>query len=656
MSASPLPEPLPAPLVRQGSRLIRQLAYGALFVIALPILLGSWAFSLDRQLHLPMVGAPLLGTGIALIGALVIVAAIVALRLRGGGWPMSPYPPQRRVTTGVYALVAHPLYLGSIFLTFGLSMRFANAAGIWIVTPVLAASCIAFVWGSEEERTRELFGPSTTQPLIHLPASSDDRPRFSDRLSACFLALLPWLVVYEAINLLETPPDAVDVASAWDARIPVSGWTELVYFLTYPLVLFAPLVARKARDLREVTIRAWIATAGSAICYLALPTVFEKKPVPASPFALLLEWERAFDAPNTALPSFHVIWTMLVLPLYVRAFPRLRVLQWPIVLAIAASCVTTGMHAIADVLAGLAAGLVFMHIEAVWRWLARGAEIVSASWAEWRGGPVRLINHGLYGALGVALGMALILALAGAAHRNAIVFIAASVIAGAAIWAQSVEGSAALLRPFGYYGGILGGGIAIAIASLWSDSGFLLLAAYAVAAPFIQAAGRFRCLVQGCCHGRPTTNAIGIRVTHPKSRVVRIANLSGVPLHPTALYSIVTNVFIGILLLRLWIAGASLTFIAGAFFILSGLARFVEEHYRGEPQTRVIGGLRLYQWMSMASLIAGAALTAVPSPAAPPMQGLSIPSIAAALIAGCAAYFAYGADFPQSNRRFARLT
>ena len=603
-----------------------------------------------------MVGSPLLGTGIALIGALVIVAAVLVLRLRGGGWPMSPYPPQRRVTTGIYALVAHPLYLGSILLAFGLSMRVANAAGMWIVTPVLAASCIAFVWGSEEERTRELFGPSTTQPLIHLPASSDDRPRFSDRLSTCFLALLPWFLAYEAINLLETPPDAIDVASAWDARIPVTGWTELVYFLTYPLALFAPFVARRVRDLREVTIRAWIATAGSAICYLALPTVFEKKPVPASAFALLLEWERAFDAPNTALPSFHVIWTMLVLPLYVRAFPRLRAWQWPIILAIAASCVTTGMHAIADVLAGLAAGLVFMHIEAVWRRLARGAEIVSASWAEWRRGPVRLINHGLYGALGVALGMVLILMLAGAAHRNAIVFIAASIIAGAAIWAQTVEGSAALLRPFGYYGGILGALIAIAITSLWSDSGFLLLAAYAVAAPFIQAAGRFRCLVQGCCHGRPTANAIGIRVTHPQSRVVRIANLSGVPLHPTALYSIVANVFIGILLLRLWIAGAPLTFITGAFFILSGLARFVEEHYRGEPQTRVIGGLRLYQWMSMASLVAGAALTVVPSPAAPPMHGLSIPSIAAALIAGGVAYFAYGADFPQSNRRFARLT
>ena len=653
MSASPLAERLPA---QGGSRLAGQLAYGALFVIALPIVLAWWASSLNRRVHLPMAGAPLLGTCIALTGAAVIVAAIVVLRVRGGGWPMSPYPPQRRVTTGVYALVAHPLYVGSILLTLGLSMRFATAAGIWIVTPVLAASCVAFVWGSEEERTRALFGARTTHPLIHLPVSSDDPPSISDRLSTFFLVLLPWFIVYEAINLLETPPDAIGVASAWDARIPVTGWTELVYFLAYPLVLFAPLVARRTRDLRDLTIRAWIATAGSAICYLALPAHFEKKPVPATAFAPLLEWERAFDAPNTHFPAFHVIWTILVIPLYAFAFPRMRTLRWPIVLAIAASCLTTGMHAIVDVLAGLAFGVVFLHIESVWRWLARGAEIVSGSWAEWSAGPVRLINHGLYPACAVVLGIALVIALTGEAHRNAIVFIAASIIAGAAIWAQSVEGSPALLRPFGFYGGILGGVIAIAIASLWNGSGLLLLAGYAVAAPFIAATGRFRCLVQGCCHGRPTVNAIGIRVTHPKSRVVRIAGLAGVPLHPTALYSIVANVVIGILLLRLWIAGASLAFISGAFLILGGLARFVEEHYRGEPQTRVIGGLRFYQWMAIASVIAGAALTAIPSPEAPPMQGLSILSLLVALFSGCVAYFAYGADFPRSNRRFARLT
>lgn len=629
---------------------IGQLAYAALFSIALPIALSAWAIALDARIDLPLVGSSLLGTLIALAGAFLIAAAIVALRVQGGGWPMSPYPPRRFVTSGVYALVAHPLYLGSVLLVFGLSMRFSNAAGLWIVTPVLAASCIAFVWGSEEERTRELFGARTIRSLIHLPDATDDAPSFSDRLSTYVLALLPWYVVYEAINVLETPRDAIGVATTWDMRIPVIGWTEIVYFLAYPLVLFAPLLARSARELRTLTIRAWIATAGCAVIYLALPTTFEKKAVPDTIFAPMLEWERAFDAPNTHFPAFHVIWPMLVMRFYPRA------LRWPLVLAVAASCVTTGMHAISDVVAGLLLGLLFSNIERVWRWLARGAEIVSASWREWNAGPVRMINHGVYAALGVAFGVALITALTGEAHRNAILFVAAFAIGGAALWAQGIEGSSALQRPFGYYGGIIGGVLAIALASLWNDSGFLLLGAYGVAAPFIQAAGRVRCLVQGCCHGRPVVGALGIRVTHPKSRIVRIANLGGIALHPTALYSIVINVVIGILMLRLWIAGASLTFIAGAYFILGGLARFVEEHYRGEPQTRVLAGLRLYQWMSIASVIAGAILTTIPSTPAPPMQALSMTSLAAALLAGLGAYIAYGVDFPQSNRRFARLT
>jgi prolipoprotein diacylglyceryltransferase len=373
-------------------------------------------------------------------------------------------------------------------------------------------------------------------------------------------------------------------------------------------------------------------------------------------FAPLMEWERAFEAHNTAFPAFHVIWPMLALRLYTRAFPRTRVLYWPLVVAIGASCLTTGMHAIADVIAGLLLGAFFANLERVWRLLVRGAEIIAASRAEWRAGPLRLINHGLYAALGAALGVGVAITLAGRGQLGAILFVAAAAIAGAALWAQWVEGSSALLRPFGYYGGVIGAAAAIALSSLWTGSGLELLAAFAAGAPFVQAAGRLRCLVQGCCHGRPVQSAIGMRVTEPSSRIVRIAHLGGVPLHPTALYSIVVNLAIGILLLRLWALAVPVALIAGAYFVFAGLTRFVEEHYRGEPQTRTVAGLRLYQWMSITSVVLGCLLTAVPSPAAPPPEAVTATTIAATLAAALAAYVAYGVDFPESNRRFARLT
>lgn len=326
-----------------------------------------------------------------------------------------------------------------------------------------------------------------------------------------------------------------------------------------------------------------------------------------------------------------------------------------LVAATAVSCVTTGMHAIADVISGLILGAAFARLDVLWRVVVRGAEKLSGSRAERRIGPLRLINHGMYAGAAVAIGIVIATALAGERHRSAVLLIAAGIIIGAALWAQLVEGGPALSRPFGYYGGIIGGILAIAMASVFNGSGLLLLAAYAVAAPVIQAIGRLRCIVQGCYHGRPAGTA-GVRVWHPQSRVVSIAGLAGVPLHPTAVYSIVMNLCFAALLLRLWIAGAPLTFIAGAYLILSGLGRFLEEHYRGEPQTKVIGGLRLYQWMSIASLFVGAILTTVPSSSAPPPAGLSGMSVAAAAVLGLVAFFAYGADFPESGRRFARLS
>ena len=122
----------------------------------------------------------------------------------------------------------------------------------------------------------------------------------------------------------------------------------------------------------------------------------------------------------------------------------------------------------------------------------------------------------------------------------------------------------------------------------------------------MQAIGRLRCLVQGCCHGREAAPKVGIRYTHPRSRVTRLSPLGGVPVHPTPVYSMLANLVIGPILVRLWMLRAPLAFVVGMYFLLSGLARFVEEHYRGEPQTPSYGGLRVYQWLAIAWGVAGA--------------------------------------------------
>jgi prolipoprotein diacylglyceryltransferase len=178
----------------------------------------------------------------------------------------------------------------------------------------------------------------------------------------------------------------------------------------------------------------------------------------------------------------------------------------------------------------------------------------------------------------------------------------------------------------------------------------------AIAAPWIQALGRLRCLVQGCCHGSEAPEGVGIRYWQQHSRVCDLAQLRGVPLHPTPLYSIAGNLVIGVLLLRLWSLGVAVGLIAGVYFLLAGVARFIEESYRGEPQTPRVGGLRLYQWMAVLSVGFGVALTVMPRGSSSELVFASDwKAWVAGIIYGLLVGFVMGVDFPGSARRFARL-
>jgi prolipoprotein diacylglyceryltransferase len=185
--------------------------------------------------------------------------------------------------------------------------------------------------------------------------------------------------------------------------------------------------------------------------------------------------------------------------------------------------------------------------------------------------------------------------------------------------------------------------------------GWAVAAGLAASAPWVQAIGRLRCLVQGCCHGARCERGAGIVYRQPRSRVCFVAKLGGIPLHPTPLYSIAANLAIGSLLMRLWMVHAPASFLIGAYMILQGLARFVEESRRGEPQTQMLGPLRIYQLFAAMLAVLGALLTAIPSPAVDAALVLSGAGWAGAIGVGLLYGAAMGVDFPASNRRFSRL-
>ena len=308
----------------------------------------------------------------------------------------------------------------------------------------------------------------------------------------------------------------------------------------------------------------------------------------------------------------------------------------------------------------LLAVIVGANARGIWQWMQRVTERVANSRHDWLfgGGRFRVINHSVYSGLAGALGVGISGCVM--AHAAAAVVIEACVLVGAATVAQVSWGSRSLLRPFGYWGGVLGGSAGIAIAHFAFDIALARIAlAVALSATFIQAAGRLRCLAQGCCHGVPAKDvAAGIRVWQPQSRVVLLSHLAGVPLLNTQLFSILFNLALGPLLWSLWLGGATSEWmIVGMYFVLTGIERFAEDAYRGEIQTRTAWGLRENQWIALGALGMGLIVAVLPVAGASREVGTIDPAwLASVVIGGALAAFAMSMDFPRSSRRFSRLS
>ena len=638
--------------------MIARLLYALIFVAGVPLLLMLWAVRAAPLVPLPALHSAWLGGALFAAGCALMLAGWFALYVHGGGLPMNAFPPPRFVRQGVFRYVGNPIYIGFALCCAAASVFYGSAAGLWLVTPVTVLAMAALVIGYERHDLRARFGDSAlTPPRFALPRNEPGAPSAGERLGVYLHVLLPWLVLYEALHLAGVPRDAVESYLPFERELPVLQWTELIYATPYLVVLAVPLLVRTRAVLREFAVRGLIATFSVTLVYVLVPLIAPPRSfAPQGWLGELLALERVTSNTVAAFPAFHVIWALLAANALARARPRLRFAAWVWAIAVAISCVTVGMHSIADIVSAIAAYLVVARYRGVWELLRRAAERLANSWHEWRVGRVRIINHGAYAGLAGAIGV-YVAGLTTQLPVLTVVFVGVAVVIGAGAWAQWLEGSSVLLRPFGYYGGIIGGITACLLAGLLGYDALLLLGGFALGAPWVQISGRLRCLVQGCCHGAPASARVGIRFLQSRSRVAQIAGLAGVPLHPTQLYSILSNIVIGLLLFRFWKLGAAPALIVGLYLMLNPIARFVEESYRGEPQTPIIARLRIYQWLSIASLLAGMVVIML-------RPGGSFPAVAGVLdwgYAGVAALMfvivgaAMGVDFPDSSQRFSRL-
>jgi hypothetical protein len=294
----------------------------------------------------------------------------------------------------------------------------------------------------------------------------------------------------------------------------------------------------------------------------------------------------------------------------------------------------------------------------LWNILLKWAENRANSWKSWRFGKLRIINHFLYSGLAGGISSFIITLILGKKYSMYIVILMFVGLIGAAIIGQILVGSTnRLSRPFGYFGSLFGVSAAGLIISIFYPEIFKVLGAFAIASPVAQAIGRIRCLIQGCCHGDNTEEGHGIVVNNPHSRVCALSHKCGVPIYPTPLYSIIGNVILEIILLFYWISGVKYTIVIGLYLIGAGITRFIEEAYRGEPLTKIIGNLRIYQWFSVGMYFFGLIVMIFPS-------GItSIPETldyGTAFVTGVIFFlissFAMSMDFPDSTRRYSRLS
>ncbi len=663
--------------------LLGRVLYALAFCVFIPALLINGACVWEPFMKLSPICSPVWGGIIAVAGMVMMTGAMLALKVKGGGLPMNAYPPPKFVSTGVYGLLPHPIYWGFCLCCAGVSVSCGSAAGLYVMTPLAALGCAAIVYGYEKRDLERRFGTSSPPTLLGLPPDNDEKSGLSKKVCLCALITLLWLGAGYFGGVYACDACALPLVSGSFNESLSWGYRSL--FIAIPLLLFIGAGRNK--------ILYWVAVASFALplaseyfnetfaqvyrsLYFILPPVLFICAVKNRLLRYLSVMGYACLAISVMLclsmpfspRCFSILWVFIAVGFITRLGNGAYVLfWWAVALAVTWACVVAGILGVADILTALCIYLPVAHAKSIARVALKASERLANSWSCVMIGPWRVINHGLYVFLSAAGGFILIASLAGVGYIWPLFIVGICSLIGGGVWAQLVEGSSRLLRPFGYYGAIIGGVVGVGVAS-WvypmmsgtSPDGWVLFAAVAVASPWIQAVGRLRCLVQGCCHGHPIGHRHahwGIAHHNPASRVCRLTEWTGVPLHATPLYSIGFNLIAGMVLVWLWRTGMPAGLLIGLYFMLAGLTRFVEESYRGEPQTHRPGGLSVYQWLAIGFIGLAFIFWNIPHGIVTvPMTSWSWQSLLPAVIIGVIYAFCMSTDFPASNKRFARLT
>jgi protein-S-isoprenylcysteine O-methyltransferase Ste14 len=629
--------------------------YGILFCALLPFLLVLWASNVALTL---LVGDWRLAGWLSLIAGLGLMAwAMLNLWKKGKGLPMNAYPPIHFVNAGAYQLFRHPIYVGFCAACAGVSILAKSPAGLYLITPIVILLCWALIIGFESPDIKKRFGNQSHYPFFGLPPSAFEKATINEKFGAALLLFGSWGILYELVIFLGISTNSFDTFFSFEKNWPVIPWTVVLYVIIYPFTFSTPFVCKTKKELRDFGFTASLAIGIGIFLQFVLPLYASpKKILSTGIFESLIAIEKSIDGPAGAFPSFHVLWAFVAAQGWSIFLGRWKWVGYALAGLISWSCLTIGVHSIADVASAILLSLIILYKEIIWAKIQKVSEKIANSWHAWNIKGLRIINHSLYAGLAGLVGIAL----ASLFINDGIILITITfcTLVGGAAWGWWIEGSSLLLRPFGYYGALIGGLVGVLLCQLFFHFSIAnSLVVFALASPATQGIGRLRCLVQGCCHGKISESGNGIVYRNEHSRVCRISGLKGKIIHNTPLYSIISNFVIGLILWRLWYGDADAMLIVGLYFILSGAARFVEEQYRGEAQTKTIYGLPIYQWLAIVSIIFGAVVSTLPSDASLKIStDWNAQKLLAVAVAFIMSAFAMGMDFPKSKAPFSQLT
>ncbi len=139
--------------------------------ILVPLFLIVTGLALDRYISNPFneLHAGIPGMILVIFGLMIIIISALQLRFQGKGLPISPLPPSRLVTGGLYRFSRHPIYLGALIVFLGIALLFSSFWMVVLSLPLLVVFYSVYALKVEEPVLIERYGDEYHQYRSRVP-------------------------------------------------------------------------------------------------------------------------------------------------------------------------------------------------------------------------------------------------------------------------------------------------------------------------------------------------------------------------------------------------------------------------------------------------------------------------------------------------------